>query len=93
MSADFDPTPESHGALVPPVRHPPTAVGVATPPPPRPPRPVRVEPQGSWLVRAIGAGVTAVLDAADTMGDALRSAVGLERSPGTAVVRREEPPR
>jgi len=37
--------------------------------------------------------MTAVLDAADTVGDALRVAMGLERTAGTAVVRREEPPR
>lgn len=34
MADRFQPTPQSAGALGPPDRHPPTAVGVATPPPP-----------------------------------------------------------
>ena len=37
MHKEFEPRPEEKGALAPPNRRPPTAVGVGTPPPPRPP--------------------------------------------------------
>ena len=38
MASDELPRPEPRGTLVPPDRHPPTALGVDTPEPPRPPR-------------------------------------------------------
>jgi len=38
MSGPFEPRPEERGALAPPSRRPPTAVGVGTPPPPPPNR-------------------------------------------------------
>ena len=38
MSEPFEPRPEEKGALAPPSRRPPTAVGVSTPPPPPPHR-------------------------------------------------------
>ena len=41
MESEQVPQPESRGALVPPDRHPPTAIGVDTPEPPRPPRRAR----------------------------------------------------
>jgi hypothetical protein len=37
MNEEFEPRTEAKGALAPPNRRPPTAVGVGTPPPPRPP--------------------------------------------------------
>ena len=85
MSADFEPTPEPRGALVPPVRHPPTAVAVQTPPPP--PRPRRVAPveRRPWLLRTLGGLVSAALDAADSVADAVREVAGM--GPGTAVGR------
>jgi hypothetical protein len=91
MSADFDPTPEPRGALVPPVRHPPTAVAVETPPPP--PRPRRVVPRerGPWLLRALGGLVSAALDAADGVADAVREAAGLGRGTAVTPVRRGRP--
>ena len=86
MPADFEPTPEPRGSLVPPVRHPPTTAAVQTPPPP--PRPRRVAPaeRGPWLLRALGGLVSAALDAADSVADAVREATGL--GTGTAVVPR-----
>ena len=85
--SDVEPTPrpEPSGALVPPSRHPPTAVGVATPPPPPRPRALPgARRRRTGLLGAIGAGVDALLDAADTVGDAIREAIGLDRGPGAA---------
>lgn len=47
MDDRFHPIPQTSGALGPPDRHPPTAVGVATPPPP---------PNRGRIVRATPAG-------------------------------------
>ena len=86
MSSEFDPVPEPRDALVPPVRRPPTAVGTATPPPhPSRTTPVRMH-RSPWLLRVLERGVHAALDAADTVGDAIREAVGLSSRPDTAVV-------
>lgn len=74
---EFAPEPEPGRALVPPVRHPPTAVATATPPPPRPPRSVRVRPQGPAVLRLLRRGVDALLDAADQAGDRVAEALGL----------------
>ncbi len=88
-----DPVPQPDGRLGPPDRHPPTAVGVATPPPPRPPRPARVHGGPSPLLRSLRRGVDALLDAADVIGDAIRGAVGLHARPAPREeVRRVEPP-
>lgn len=76
MSDDFPPVPEPSGALVPPRRVPPTAVATATPPPPRPLRPARAVRRGG-LLETLRRGITAVLDAADTAGDAIAGAIGL----------------
>ena len=81
MTDDFSPDPEPGGALVPPRRHPPTAVGTATPPPPRPSRPVRTRVSRGWL-GAVRAGLNVVLDAADQAGDAIAEAMGLRGRPG-----------
>ncbi len=69
---DPDPVPESRGSLVPPVRYPPTEIGVATPEPPVPPSLVarrRREPGLLRLVRMIAA---IPLDLADALVAALR---------------------
>ena len=91
--SDLDPTPrpESTGDLLPPTRHPPTAVGLVTPPPPPRPRALP-RPRRTGLLAALRVGVDAVLDAADTVGDAIREAVGLDRRPGE-VARRGDPDR
>ena len=44
MDYSSDPTPEERGQLCPPARRPPTAVGVATPPPPHGPQGWRRNP-------------------------------------------------
>ncbi len=91
MSAEFDPTPEPRGALVPPSRRPPTAIATDTPPPPRPSHVARARAANApWLLRALGGLVSAALDAADAAGDAIRAAAGL--GPGTAVVPTASPP-
>jgi len=89
--SDLEPTPrpEPRGDLLPPTRHPPTAVAVAvaTPPPPRPralPRPRR-----TGILATLRAGLDVALDAADSVGDAIREAIGLDRRPGVAVQRRD----
>jgi hypothetical protein len=72
MPDEFDPIPEPSGALVPPMRYPPTAAGLATLPPPRParvPTPARREP----LLQAIRRAVDRALDVADVLADALRA--------------------
>ena len=90
--SDLEPTPrpEPRGDLVPPTRHPPTAVGVATPPPPPPPRALPRPRYRRGLLATLRAGLDAALDAADSVGDAIREAIGLDRRPGTAV-RRVDP--
>ena len=90
--SDVEPTPrpEPGGDLLPPTRHPPTAVGIATPPPPPPPRALPRPRSRSGLLATVRAGVDAALDAADAVGDAIREAIGLDRGPG-AVVRRGDP--
>lgn len=88
--SDVEPTPRPapRGDLLPPTRHPPTAVGVATPPPP--PRPRALPRRRTGLLATLRAGLDAALDAADSVGDAIREAIGLDRRPGTAV-RRVDP--
>ena len=85
---DYRPEPEPGGALVPPTRHPPTAVGIATPPPPRPPRALPAPRRRGGLFALLGAVIDTTLDAADRAGDAIAQALGLRgadpRGPGAA---------
>jgi len=67
----FEPTPDPHGSLGPPDRHPPTAVGTATPPPPRPPRPPVSRARRGRLRRV----VDGALDLVDRLADSVRAAV------------------
>ena len=76
MDEDFTPHTEPSGALVPPAKGPPTAVGAATPPPVperggRQPYMVADTP----LARAI----TRTLDAVDELADAVAQGLGLRR--------------
>lgn len=87
--ADHTPQTEPSGDLMPPTRHPPTAVGIATPPPP-PRQRALPRPRRTGLLATLRAGIDATLDAADAVGDAIREAIGLDRGPG-AVVRRGDP--
>jgi hypothetical protein len=66
------PLPEPRGSLPPPVRHPPTAVGLATPPPPAPiPSVSGRRPRGSPLVRFLRRLAMIPLDLADGLVDRL----------------------
>ncbi len=64
----FQPVPQNAGALGPPDRHPPTAVGVATPPPPpnrgRPARPPKMGP----VLRVMSAGIRQLRHLAGSVG-------------------------
>ena len=78
------PIPEPRGDLVPPVRHPPTAVGAGTPSPePRLPAQVRREmPRVAPLLALLDRGVTLALDALDAAGDAVAERLGIRRAAG-----------
>ena len=92
MTSDELPQPEPHGALVPPDRHPPTAIGTDTPEPPRPPR------QG-WsrtMERTINIGpdlkaaMNKVLDAIDEVAETI--AVELRIRPASTRPPSPQPP-
>lgn len=74
---DVSPATETFGALVPPVRNPPTTIDASA----EPPRGHRVGQ--SWRFedwpRFVADAVTATLDAADRIGDAIASQLGLRR--------------
>ncbi len=79
MSWDELPQPEPRGALVPPNRYPPTAIGTDTPEPPKPPRQsrqVHVERHVSF-----GAGlkslVNKVLDGVDRVAETIAVELGV----------------
>lgn len=74
---EVTPPTQSFGALVPPVRKPPTGIDASA----EPPRGGRAVP--SWRFedwpRFVADAVTAALDAADRIGDAIASQLGLRR--------------
>lgn len=72
--SDSLPTPDPHGALQPPNRLPPTAVGTAMLPPEEPARPRAARPSG--LVGAIRRALTQVLDASDDLAERIRRQLG-----------------
>lgn len=76
MEEDWSPPTEPQGALVPPGRNPPTAVGApALPPPsPMPPRVTAGERGKSFLV-----AVNRVLDAVDDIADRIAAGMRLRR--------------
>lgn len=73
------PQPEPRGALVPPDRHPPTAIGTDTPEPPRPPR--RTRHRSVERTVSIGPDLKAVmnkvLDAVDRVADTIAAELGI----------------
>jgi hypothetical protein len=85
MTFDDDvPLPEQRGDLMPPVHHPPTAVGAGTPSPEsRPPAVVRTEIQHlPPLLALLDHAVALALDALDVAGDAVAERLGLRRAAG-----------
>lgn len=68
MEDPSGPVPEERGALVPPTRVPPTAVGLLTPQPPEHRRPRNREPALAFLRRAVNAS----LDVADRIAEGVR---------------------
>ena len=92
MASDELPQPETRGALVPPDRHPPTAIGTDTPEPPRPPRHAR----HAHVERTISIGpdlktaVNKVLDAIDHVAETI--AVELGMRPAVSRPTSPEPP-
>lgn len=81
---DDVPIPEPRGDLVPPVRHPPTAVGAGSPSPePRSPAIVRSEIQHlPPLLALLDHAVTLALDALDAAGDAVAERLGIRHAAG-----------
>ena len=82
MSLDGLPRPEPRGALVPPVRRPPTALGTdASEPPPPPGRSRSVRVTQRWSIGpAVMHLMNAVLDAVDQVGDDIAVELGIRPS-------------
>lgn len=80
MSEDLSPDTHPAGILVPPVRHPPTAVGTAASPPP-PPGQALARVRGARL--SFGELVEKMLDTLDVVGDTIANATGLRPRSGT----------
>ena len=82
MMPDDTPLPEPGGSLLPPTRHPPTALAVATPPPPRRPRSLNERLQADPRARRlVDNAVEFVFDRADAIGDGIAQIFGLRPSP------------
>ena len=79
-SADVVPEPQPGGSLVPPPRHPPTALA-AIPQPPEPPL-FAVVHDAPDIVRLIGRAIDGALDLADDVADNIARATGLDPSRG-----------
>ena len=92
MAFDELPQPETRGALVPPDRHPPTAIGIDTPEPPRPPRHAR----HTHVERTIRIGpdlkaaVNKVLTAIDHVAETIAVELGIR--PASSRPSSPEPP-
>ena len=95
MASDELPQPEPRGALVPPGRHPPTALGTDTPEPPRPPHPLRQHWQ-SHVEHTIHIGpdlkvaMNKVLDAVDRVAETIAVELGIR--PASSRPSSSEPP-
>ena len=92
MASEELPQPEPHGALVPPDRHPPTALGTDTPEPPRPPR--HAWHRNTERTISIGpdlkATVNKVLDAVDRVAEKIAVELGIR--PASSRPSASEPP-
>ncbi len=78
MNPDDAPLPEPSGSLLPPTRHPPTALAVATPPPPRRPRSIHEKLQADPRTRRlVDNAIGFVFDRADAIGDEIAKFFGL----------------
>ena len=88
MNPDEAPLPDPSGSLLPPTRHPPTALAVATPPPPRRSRSIHERLQADPRVkRFVDDAVTFVFDRADAIGDGIANALGLRPKPAAPPAR------
>ena len=81
MDSGDQPRPESHGALVPPGRRPPTAIGAATPEPSPAPKP-RPRPRGHTELTVqigpdLGKLVTRLLEVIDRAAEIVAVELGL----------------
>ena len=88
MESDHAPIPESSGSLLPPTRHPPTALAVSTPPPPRRPRsPLDRFQADPRTRRLVDNAISFVFDRADAIGDGIAKVLGLRPQPPVAPTR------
>ena len=88
MVPDDAPLPEPSGSLLPPTRHPPTALAVATPPPPRRPRsPLERLQADPRTRRLVDNAITFVFDRADAIGDGIAKIFGLRPKPPASPAR------
>jgi hypothetical protein len=96
MASDELPQPESRGALVPPGRHPPTAVGTGTPEPPPPPARPPSQTRHMHVERTVHIGpdlkavLNKVLDAIDQVAETI--ALQLAIRPASGRPSSSEPP-
>ena len=82
MMPDDTPLPEPNGSLLPPTRHPPTALAVSTPPPPRRPRSITERLQADpRMRRMVDNTIEFVFDRADALGDEIAKVFGLRPAP------------
>ena len=82
MLPDDTPLPDPSGSLLPPTRHPPTALAIATPPPPRRPRSISDRLQSDPRARRlVDNAVEFVFDRADAIGDGIAKLFGLRPQP------------
>ena len=91
MTPDDDaPLPETSGSLLPPTRHPPTALAVSTPPPPRRPRSLQDRLQSDPRTRKlVDNAIAFVFDGADALGDGIAQIFGLRPRSPTPPVRQD----
>ena len=82
MESEQTPLPETAGSLLPPTRHPPTALAVATPPPPRRPRsPLDRFQADPRTRRFVDSAIDLVFDRADALADGIATLFGLRPKP------------
>ena len=83
MFSDDAPVPQPSGSLDPPDRKPPTAIAVATPPPPRRPRSLRNALQSDPRTKQfVDSAIRVMFDAADNLADEIASLFRIRRKEG-----------